>query len=40
MDIYEKEVNKLLKSMDELNINNDDKIIYLKLYSKIFRILR
>ena len=35
MDIYEKEVNKLLKDMDELNISNEDKIIYLKLYSKM-----
>lgn len=35
MDIYENQVNKLLKSMDELNISNEDKINYLKIYSKI-----
>lgn len=33
MEIYERQIDRLIKDMDDLNISNEDKINYLKLYS-------
>ena len=33
MDIYERQIDKLIKNMDDLNISNEEKITYLKTYS-------
>ena len=33
MEIYERQIDKLIKNMDDLNISNEEKISYLKTYS-------
>lgn len=33
MDIYERQIDKIIKDMDKQNISNEDKITYLKNYS-------
>lgn len=37
MDIYDKKIDRLISDMDELNISTEDKINYLKLYSKVLK---
>lgn len=37
MEIYEEKIDKLLKDMEDLNISNEDKIKYLKLYSMFLK---
>ncbi len=35
MDIYERRVDDLLNELDKVNISNEEKIKYLKIYTKI-----
>lgn len=35
MDIYEKQINNFIEKIDKLEISNEEKINYLKIYSKV-----